>query len=134
MINLNNFNNIPPPLRERGYFCCWRYEERGGKETKIPYNPANGQRAQTNNPHTFTDFKTALQMANEYDGIGFLITDDIFVIDCDHCRNGEDVLTSTVSEIVNMFPENYMEWSPYVNGLHIIGYAPNFRFDREKTG
>lgn len=71
-------------------------------------------------------------MASGYDGIGFLITDGIFVIDCDHCRSGEDALTPTVSEIVNMFPDSYMEWSPSGNGLHIIGYAPGFRFEKQK--
>ncbi len=71
-------------------------------------------------------------MVKDYDGIGFLITDGIFVIDCDNCRNTENILTPTVYEIVNIFPDCYMEWSPSGNGLHIIGYAPNFYFDKQQ--
>ncbi|MFT9077561.1 hypothetical protein [Ethanoligenens sp.] len=71
-------------------------------------------------------------MINGYDRISFLITDGILVIDCDHYRSGKDVLTPTVFEIVNMFPDSYMEWSPSGSGLHIIGYAPEIRFDKQK--
>ena len=100
---MQKYANIPPPLRERGHFCCWRHEEKGGRRTKIPYNPATGQRAQANNPRTFVDFETARQMSSGYDGIGFLITDGLFVIDCDHCRKSDGSLTQTASEIVELF-------------------------------
>jgi len=81
---MQNFSNIPPPLREQGSFCCWRYEDKNGRKTKIPYYPTTGQRAQTNNPRTFVDFESARQMSGDYDGIGFLITGGLIVIDCDH--------------------------------------------------
>jgi len=129
---MDNYSNIPLPLRKHGHFCCWRNEEKGGRKTKIPYNPITGQRAQTNNPRTFTDFETALQMAANYDGIGFLTTDGLFVIDCDHCRWDDGSLTPTATEIVELFAGCYMEWSPSGNGLHIIGHAADFAFDKKK--
>ena len=129
---MNDFTRIPPPLRERGSFCCWRYENKNGLKTKIPYDPATGQRAQTNNPCTFVDFETARQMSPNYDGIGFLITDGLFVIDCDHCRREDGSLTPTTSEIVALFSGCYMEWSPSGNGLHIIGHVAGFSFDKKK--
>lgn len=46
-------NNLPAELRENGLFCCWRYEMRGGKLTKPPYNPRTGSRAESNDPATF---------------------------------------------------------------------------------
>lgn len=129
---MDNYNNIPPPLRQRGNFCCWRYDERGGKKTKIPFNPVTGGRAQANNKNSFTDFDTAACASTDYDGVGFLISDGLFVIDCDHCRREDGSLTPTATEIVDLFAGCYMEWSPSGNGLHIIGYAPDYKFDKSK--
>jgi putative DNA primase/helicase len=39
--------NIPEELTERPQWVCWRYEERGGKLTKVPYVPETGGRAST---------------------------------------------------------------------------------------
>ena len=39
--------NLPAELREHGLFCCWRYETRGTRATKVPYNPKTGGRPQT---------------------------------------------------------------------------------------
>ena len=121
-----NYSSIPPPLGETGSFCCWRHENKNGRKTKIPYNPVTDQRAQANNPRTFVDFESACQMAHNYDGIGFLITDGLFIIDCDHCRNQDGTLTQTAAEITAMFNGTYMEWSPSGHGLHIIGSAAGF--------
>ncbi|GHU83011.1 hypothetical protein AGMMS50284_5840 [Clostridia bacterium] len=57
---MDKISNIPESLRGGGLFCCWLYEDKNGRKTKIPYNPVTGQRAQTNKPDTFTDFQTAL--------------------------------------------------------------------------
>lgn len=91
-----------------------------------------GQKAQTNNPGTFVDFKTALQATNGYNGLGFLISDGVFVIDCDHCRGENDQLAQPAVDIVSMFAGCYMEWSPSGSGLHILGRAAGFRFVKEK--
>ena len=122
--------NIPISLRHNGLFCCWRYETKNGRKTKIPYNPATGQRAQTNNPETFTCFQTALQVVKDYSGLGFLITDGTFVIDCDHCRSVDGTLTRPAADIVALFDGCYVEWSPSGDGLHIIGRADGFSFDK----
>jgi len=129
---MDKYSQIPPSLREHGSFCCWRYEEKNGRRTKIPINPTTGQLAQTNNPRTFVDFETARQIVSHYDGIGFLITDGLFVIDCDHCRLDDGSLTTTASEIADIFAGCYMEWSPSGQGLHVIGLAAGFSFDKKK--
>ena len=129
---MGKISAIPQSLRENGIFCCWQYKDKNGRKTKIPYNPTTGQRAQTNNPKTFTDFQTALNVAKNYNGIGFLITDDLFVIDCDHCRSPDGSLTPIAAEIVAMFDGCYIEWSPSAEGLHIIGKASEFSFDKKK--
>ena len=127
---MSNFNAIPQSLRDIGLFCCWVLETKNGRKTKVPYDPLTGQRAQTNNPNTFTDFTTALNEASHYSGLGFLITNDLFVIDCDNCKNPDGSLTQPSAEIVSVFKGCYMEWSPSGKGLHIIGKADGFSFDK----
>ena len=54
-------DNLPAELRESGLFCCWRYEQRDGKQTKVPYNPRTGGKAQSTNPATFALLSVALE-------------------------------------------------------------------------
>ena len=121
--------NIPQALRDRALFCCWRLEDKNGKTTKIPYNPTTGQRAQTNNPKTFTDFQTALRAVKSYSGLGFLIPVGMFVVDCDHCRNLDGTLKQPAADISEQFKDCYQEWSPN-DGLHILGRAEGFAFNK----
>lgn len=114
--------NIPEPLRQRGSFCCWQYAEKNGRKTKTPYDPSISHRAQTNNPRTFVDFESVRQMSQNYDGIGFLITDRLFVIDCDHCSNVDGSLSKPVDDIVKMFNVCYMEFWPF--GATATGATP----------
>lgn len=30
---------LPAEILEAGRFCCWRYEEKDSRKTKVPYNP-----------------------------------------------------------------------------------------------
>ena len=131
---MGKISNIPKLLRDGGLFCCWRFEDKNGRKTKIPYNPVTGQRAQTNNPNTFADFQTALGAAQGYNGIGFLITDGLFVIDCDHCKTQNGHLSQIATDICALFDGCYMEWSPSGEGLHIIGKASGFDFDKKIYG
>ena len=55
-----DIKNIPAELKTPCRFCAWKFEKRNGQKTKIPYNPANGNRAKTNDLRTFADFKTTL--------------------------------------------------------------------------
>ena len=76
---------LPKELVRDGHFCCWRYEERDGRLTKVPFNPVNGQLARSNNVHSFADFSTADAAAMNYSGIGIGIFDGICAIDLDDC-------------------------------------------------
>ena len=45
---------IPSELKSRLQWVCWRYEERGGKPTKVPYSPRGaGKMARTTDPTTW---------------------------------------------------------------------------------
>ena len=49
------YEKLPQELKERGAFCLWRYEQRNGDTTKVPYQP-NGLRGDSTNRAAFTDF------------------------------------------------------------------------------
>lgn len=55
-----NVENIPTYLKAHASWCNFRYEERKGNMTKVPYNPATGYKAYVNKPETFTDFDIAV--------------------------------------------------------------------------
>ena len=91
--------NIPEELAERNQWVCWRYDERDGKLTKVPYTPDPGarrtlMRASSTDPATWATFSEAVDAcgASEgYYGVGFVFSDDdpYVGIDIDNCRSPE---------------------------------------------
>ena len=118
--------SFPEQLQENGRFCCWRYEERNGCRTKVPYNPVTGQMARSNDRSSFADFRTAIR-AKGYEGIGIGIFDGICAIDLDHCvKDGQ--YTGNAAEIVALM-HSYTELSPSGEGVHILFRADGFQYD-----
>ena len=33
---------LPDSIIQNGLFCCWKYEERNERKTKVPYQPQTG--------------------------------------------------------------------------------------------
>src|SRR5215218_11091212 len=120
--------NIPNALTERPQWVCWRYEERDGKTTKVPYTPGTERRASSTDLMTWRTFEEALAAyeAQEppYDGIGYVFCSaDPFVgIDLDKCRNPEtEEISSWAQKILDKFADaSYVEASPSGTGVHII--------------
>lgn len=52
-----DIKNIPGKLKTTCSFCVWKFEKRNGQKTKMPFNPATGERARINDLRTFSDFK-----------------------------------------------------------------------------
>ena len=133
---------IPAELRELDQWVCWRFEERNGKETKIPINAATGHEADCTDQREFASFNAAMQRFKKYnnlDGIGFVFhDDDPFVgIDLDDCitdvyTNGS-LFTQLAQDVLRRFPGTYAECSPSGTGikLWIRGSLP---IPPEKTG
>lgn len=115
-------------LLNRKQWVMWRLETVADrpKPTKVPYSPVHGYKASTTNPNDWSDYHTALGMAQMYgmSGVGFVFTenDPYFFIDVDNCLI--DQATATWSplahEFVNRFPNAYTEVSQSGTGLHII--------------
>ena len=119
-------------LKDNPQFCCWKYEERSGRKTKVPYNPVTGKRAKADQRSTFKDFSSAVAAVSNYDGIGFLVGNDICVIDLDDCFDSGGKLKPISQSVVEAFSGCYMEHSPSEKGLHIFFKATGFNFDKTK--
>lgn len=130
MVNL--YNNIPQYVKENGLFCCWKYEERKGKQSKVPYNALTDKYASSDKPETFTDFEKACSAAAEgnYDGIGLGIFGDICAIDIDDCIPEKGKLTKLANDVVAMM-QSYAEVSPSGKGVRILFQAKDFPYDKD---
>lgn len=124
-----NYDNIPKYIRDIGKFCLWRYEERNGKFTKVPYQ-VNGCKAKPNNPSTFTTFETVMKSTTKFDGIGLGIFNGISAIDIDHCIDKDGNFSELAQNIVTLFDGCYVEKSPSGRGLRILFLATDFIYDK----
>lgn len=123
------YEKLPQELKERGAFCLWRYEQRSGDTTKVPYQ-ISGLRGDSTNCDAFTDFKSAVSHRDSYDGIGIGVFGDICAIDIDHCvENG--TLSDMAKDIIARM-DSYTEYSPSGNGVRILFKAALPAYDRER--
>ena len=114
---------IPQTLKDLGEFCCWKYEVKDGRKTKVPYNPVTGYGARTNDPSTFVPFDTAVN-ASGYDGIGIRVSGVFVGIDLDHCMDDCNLLP-WAKEITDRFADTYIEVSPSGEGIRIFCLLPD---------
>lgn len=131
-LNINNqyttLEQFCQQLTTYNQWILWKLEPRENKLAKIPYQ-INGYKAKTNDPTTWTTYKTALttfQSTNLYSGIGFVFTnlDDFVFVDLDNCFDSRGSLNGH-SNLVSDFIDTgaFVEKSISGNGLHIIGRA-----------
>jgi len=110
---MNNIIFIPEELKPYNQWVMWKYEHRGGKQTKVPYT-VGGKRASSTDSNTWTDVDTSLTTTG-FDGIGFVFTkNDPFIgIDWDKIELSE------IFDEVKSF-NSYAEFSPSGKGVHCI--------------
>jgi len=124
-----NTDKIPISLRTDALFCCWKYEERDGKQTKVPYNPATGKRAESNNSDTFSDFETTVSASGQYTGVGVGVFRGVCGIDIDHCMDESGTLSAAAADMIETI-NSYTERSPSGSGIHILFKAEGFAYDK----
>ena len=122
---------IPVELQKHAEWCVWKREIRGGKPTKVPYNPKTGERAETNNPATFGSYELADECykIDDYDGVGIRVSNGFSAVDIDHCvENGElsDLALSIIGQL-----KSYTEYSPSKTGIRIIFKTPGYQYDSD---
>jgi putative DNA primase/helicase len=123
---------IPAELKSYPSWVVWRYEERDGRLTKIPYVPGGeNRRASTTDLRTWRTFIEAVEAHQNggFDGVGFVLSsgDPYSFIDLDECRDPETrELEVWAAKIIDS-AGGYAEVSPSGRGVHIIvrGKAPN---------
>jgi len=129
-------SSAPQTVVEREQWVVWRYEQNGDK--KPPYDPETGEKASTKEPETWSDFETVINQAGDYDGVGFVLTEDdpIVGIDFDYCRDPEtgDIEAEPRNIIERL--DCYTEVSPSGTGLHalVIGEKPDDAGSRSGGG
>lgn len=121
---------LPNELIRDGSFCYWKYEDRNGKKTKIPYNPMTGEPARSNDKSTFSSFDS-LKDDDRYDGVGIGIFDGICAIDLDDCFNENGVPNELAEDVMNIM-HSYTDGSPSGKGIHIFFRANGFVYDTQQ--
>jgi putative DNA primase/helicase len=109
---------IPLELRERDQWIIWRFVDRDGRRTKVPYRADGTGRASTTDPASWSSYDAAVAGAEALaaDGIGFVFTaDDPFCgVDLD------EELTEVERETIALALNSYSERSVSGRGLHVI--------------
>jgi putative DNA primase/helicase len=108
---------IPQELRAHKGWLLWRYEDRKGKQTKVPYRADSPQTpALSTDPATWSTFEAAVAayQGGNVDGIGIVPPEDITIVDLDHA--GDGLWAKRIRERL----ASYTEFSPSGKGLHIF--------------
>lgn len=125
--------SIPIELQENARWCVWKYEERGGQKTKVPYNPRTLERAQSNVPETFGSWGEAqdARCDGSVDGLGMRIGDGYSAIDIDHCI-AEDGTISDIAMDICCTMMSYAEKSPSGTGVRVIFKSNGYEYDKDR--
>jgi hypothetical protein len=120
-----NVDKIPQDLRDRPQWVVWRLEDREGKPTKIPYNPASPkQKAKADVPDTWANFETAVQVSKSdgFNGVGYEFSKSCpyMGVDLDHCRNPVTGEIAALAWEIILKLNSYTEISPSGEGVHIL--------------
>jgi primase-polymerase (primpol)-like protein len=120
-----NYSNIPQEIQLLNQWVVWRFEERNGKLTKVPYMcDGSGKPAKSTDPNTWASCNNARLMmmaaATKYDGVGFVVTaDDQYIgVDLDHVINTEGNIEPWAIDVLNTL-NSYTEVTPSGDGLRV---------------
>ena len=119
--------NFPKELIRRDQWVLWRFVEREGRMTKVPFQP-NGAPADSANPATWStcqDVMSKFQAEARFDGIGYVFSaaDPYVGIDLDKCRDPQTGKVEQWAEDILAQMPTYSELSPSGKGYHLIGKA-----------
>jgi hypothetical protein len=126
--------NIPAEIAVTRQWVLWRFDERGGKPTKLPYQ-VSGTHAKSNDFSTWTDLATVWRMYQRggFSGIGFVFAKggELVGIDLDDCRDPETGVIADWAQAIIAKLNTYAEVSPSRTGVKLWarGTLPT-----EKTG
>ncbi len=120
-----NLESIPATLRELPQWVAWRYEMRGGKQTKMPLDAKTGGPGSSTDPSTWTGFDEAVaawEAHQEWAGIGFVFAEGggLCGVDLDNCIDQDTgEIKPWAKEIINKL-SSYSEGSPSGRGVKVF--------------
>lgn len=123
---------IPQELMDNLSWCGWKYEIRGDKRTKVPYDLKTGKRAESNNPETFRPYcyVEEQEFTGDYNGFGVRVDNGYCAIDIDKCiKDGE--MSDLAVDLCHTL-NSYTELSPSKSGIRIICKADIPQYDRQR--
>ena len=109
-------------MRSKCNFVLWKLEILNGRKCKIPYSANYNGRASSTNPRTWCSYKKALEAlkTGQYDGIGYVFDKGITFIDLDNSIMPDGTLTELAQNVIDAFPDAFIEISQSGTGLHIF--------------
>lgn len=111
----------------------WKFEEREGKKTKVPYTP-NNTRASSTNPATWSTHDEVVAVAENFDGIGIVFTGSLLGIDLDHVISEDGTITAEIATLIEK-AKTYTEVSPSKTGLHLyLRLTEPLLLERNRSG
>jgi predicted P-loop ATPase len=119
---------LPPELTARPQWVVWRFENRGGKRTKVPCQP-DGLRASSTDTSTWRSYEIAsaalVKDPAAFAGVGFVFSaDDPFTgIDFDNCLTDAGEPKPWAVPLLQKFEDTYTEISPSGKGIKIFARA-----------
>jgi putative DNA primase/helicase len=120
--------HFPASFKAARIWCVWRYEERDGKETKVPYRPSplgDGTytmvSTKSNDRTTWVSFADACGAAAEQVEyhLGLFADGTHAFIDLDKCIGPDGVIEPWALDVLERI-SSYTELSPSKKGLHIF--------------
>src|SRR4051794_23716356 len=137
--------NVPQMLRDKDQWVLWRYEDRDGKWTKVPYQShAPTKRADSTDPQTWNPFGDvvrayfeSLKTGSPADGIGFVFAHDGGLVGFDLDNSVADtVMDPFAAGILERLGSTYCEVSPSGKGIKgiMLGSLPGAGFNRKNLG
>src|SRR5699024_2631841 len=124
---MKQYDNIPTELTEQPNWVVFRLEwdEKREKYTKRPYDAKTGTFAKSNDPDTWSEFDVAVEVSQQFDGIGYMFDGNYYGGDLDNVESeimryiqGDDE-DNIVADFMDVLC-SYSEISPSGTGVHII--------------
>jgi hypothetical protein len=124
------------PLTALPNWVIWRWKfSKRGKPTKVPYQPKRpAKKASITNSKTWSDFATAVAVADQANGIGFcLLGTEFGAFDADNCRDAASGTLQPWAQELVARAGSYTEVTVSGTGLRIIGRATGPQIHRKQT-
>ncbi|MEO0474351.1 MAG: hypothetical protein AAF085_00075, partial [Planctomycetota bacterium] len=123
----HNLGQLPESLRRLPQWVLWRYQERRGRITKVPFSANDGREASSTDPTTWSPFAKvvhALGGGTTFSGLGFVFAkeDGFCGVDLDRAIDpapGSRQLKPWAADIVRAL-DSYTEISPSGTGVKIF--------------